>query len=499
MNDMVNIEDELPSGSYGRVFVIGDEVIKRTRVPKHVYGTLIQREIYMLQLVKNHPLFLQLKEVRKATFDVEFDEDDEADYYEIVMQKEDKDLHSVLKDRKLTISEVINATIEILLGLEFMHAMKMMHLDIKPSNILIDNDNSIYPVFKLGDFGFSIPLGRNDENENGVVTSWYRAPELIFENEYDMKCDIWSVGCVIYEMIVGNVLFEFESKQEHSKAFTYNKTKIIHNMLQEIKTSFSNLKFNHENKDDIISKKVQKKSTAMSYHEEDYNFDIDKTEQLFINILQNTICFQNKSRYSATQLLNSFFYKDFKEKIDKMRKLYCDNDLNDYISKCYTFDYVCPENVENTNSLFQHENEPHIVCNFIYASFVDRPLPYIAKASFESLYKKINKRHFFLGYYLFDYFLNNTSYVNSKNIQIYIQYAMYTSGKYFEIFSIPDALLYMPTLKSKELRELVDECILNFDNWLVNNPIYYRNVYEDKRKANDIYKTIVNNRKYLDS
>ena len=155
MTDMINIEDELPSGSYGRVFVIGDEVIKRTRVPKHVYGTLIQREIYMLQLAKNHPLFIQLKDVRKATFDVEFDEDDEADYYEIVMQREDKDLHSVLKDRKLTISEVIHATIDMLLGLEFMHAMKIMHLDIKPSNILIDNDNAIFPTFKLGDFGLS--------------------------------------------------------------------------------------------------------------------------------------------------------------------------------------------------------------------------------------------------------------------------------------------------------------------------------------------------------
>lgn len=75
---------------------------------------------------------------------------------------------------------------------------------------------------------------------------------------------------------------------------------------------------------------------------------------------------------------------------------------------------------------------------------------------------------------------------------------MYTAGKYFEIFTIPDALLYMPTLKSKELREIMDECIINFDNWIIENPLYYRNIYEDKRKANDIYKTIVSNRKYID-
>lgn len=497
-NDIVNIEDELPSGSYGRVFVIGNEVIKRTRVPKHVYGTLIQREIYVLNLVKNHPYFIQLKEVRKATFDVEFDEDDDPDYYEIVMQKEDKDLHTILKERKLTITEIILASLNILLGLEFMHAMKLMHLDIKPSNILIDNDNIVDPTFKLGDFGFSIPLGRNDENENGVVTSWYRSPELMFENEYDMKCDIWSFGCVLYEMIVGNVLFDFESKQEHIKAFTYNKTKIVHNMLQEVKTSFSNLKFNHENKQNILNKTVQKRPTAMSYHEEDLVYDLDKTEQLFINLLQNTISFQSKSRYTATQLINSFFYKDFKDKIDTMRRLYCDTDLNGYISKVYSFEYIIPSPDDSPNSLFQHENEPYIKCNFVYASFVDRPLPYVAKGSFESLYKKISKRHFFLGYYLFDYFLNNTNHVNSKNIQIYIQYAMYTAGKYFEIFTIPDALLYMPTLKSKELREIMDECIINFDNWIIENPLYYRNIYEDKRKANDIYKTIVSNRKYID-
>lgn len=496
--DLNHIEDELPSGSYGRVFIIGNDVIKRTRIPKHVYGTLIHREIYTLNLVKNHPSFIQLKEVRKATFNVEFDDDDDADYYEIVMKKEDLDLHSVLKNRKLTISEIINSCLDLLLGLEFLHSMNIMHLDIKPSNIMINDDNALIPEFKIGDFGFSIPYGRGDETEPGVVTSWYRSPELLNDQEYDMKCDIWSFGCVLYEMIVGNVLFEYNNKNEHQRSFTHNKSKILYDMVSEVKKSFDNLKYNHENKDDILNKTISKKTTAISYHEEDYIYDIEKTCNLIINVLQNCICFQPKSRFSATKLLNTFFYKDFSNKIDNYRKLYCDNDLNDYISKCYTFEYIVPEKIES-GSIFQKDNEPHIACNFIYASFIDRPLPHSAKYVFESLYKKIERRHFFLGYYLFDNFLNNTSHVNNKNINIYIQYSMYTAGKYFEIFSIPDALLYMPSLKLKDLRDLIDECIINFDNWIIKNPIYYRNIYEDKRKASEIYKTLVSSRKYIEN
>jgi len=313
-----------------------------------------------------------------------------------------------------------------------------------------------------------------------------------------MKCDIWSFGCVLYEMLVGNVLFEFANKTEHQKSFTHNKSKILYDMVSEVKKSFENLKYNNDHKDDIQNKKVSKKSTAISYHEEDFTFDIEKTCNMMINVLQNTICFQPKSRFSATKLLNTFFYKDFSNKINEYRRLYCDNDLNDYISKCYTFEYELPDNIDS-GSIFQKDNEPLIKCNFIYASFIDRPLPNIAKSTFDSIYKKISRRHFFMGYYLFDNFLNTTSFVNNKNIQIYIQYSMYTAGKYFEIFTIPDALLYMPSLKLKDLRDTIDECITNFDDWIIKNPIYYRNIYEDKRKASDIYKTLITNRKYIEN
>ena len=444
-----------------------------------------------------HPSFIQLKDVRKATFEVEFDDDDDADYYEIVMHKEALDMHTVLKNRKMTISEIIHCCLDILLGLELLHTMNMMHLDIKPSNIMINDDNVLIPEFKLGDFGFSIPYGRNDETEPGVVTSWYRAPELLNEQEYDMKCDIWSFGCVLYEMVVGNVLFEYTSKTEHQKSFTHNKSKILYDMILEVKKNFEHVKYNHENREAIQNKTVSKKPTAISYHEEDYIFDLDKTCNLIINVLQNCITFHQKSRFTATKLLNNFFYKDFQSKIDNYRRMYCDNELNSYISRCYSFEYVVPEHIDSS-SIFQKDNEPYIKCNFIYASFIDRPLPFIAKATFESMYKKVPRRHFFLGYYLFDNFLNSTSYVNNKNIQIYIQYSIYTAGKFFEIFTIPDATLYMPILKVKDLRDTIDECIMNFDNYIINNPIYYRNIYEDKRKANDIYKTLITNRKYMD-
>ena len=80
-----------------------------------------------------------------------------------------------------------------------------MHRDLKPQNILMGQDNQL----KLADFGlaraFSIPL-RPFTHE--VVTIWYRAPELLLgATEYSIAVDMWSVGCIFFEICKMKPLF----------------------------------------------------------------------------------------------------------------------------------------------------------------------------------------------------------------------------------------------------------------------------------------------------
>ena len=78
-----------------------------------------------------------------------------------------------------------------------------MHRDLKPSNVFFDSNNNV----KLGDFGLSriIKSESSDKNEamaqTNVGTPYYMSPEQINELEYDEKTDIWSLGCVIYELV----------------------------------------------------------------------------------------------------------------------------------------------------------------------------------------------------------------------------------------------------------------------------------------------------------
>ena len=89
----------------------------------------------------------------------------------------------------------------ILRALKYLHSAGIIHRDLKPANILINNNNDL----KIVDFGLSRRGG--DSMTGYVVTRWYRSPEIMFNwMKYDEAIDIWSVGCVMAEMLLGHPL-----------------------------------------------------------------------------------------------------------------------------------------------------------------------------------------------------------------------------------------------------------------------------------------------------
>lgn len=85
-------------------------------------------------------------------------------------------------------------------GIAYCHKHRVLHRDLKPQNLLIDNEGHI----KLADFGlaraFGLPV-RTYTHE--VVTLWYRAPEILLGSKsYSTSVDVWSLGCIFAEMVL---------------------------------------------------------------------------------------------------------------------------------------------------------------------------------------------------------------------------------------------------------------------------------------------------------
>lgn len=98
---------------------------------------------------------------------------------------------------------------QLLRSLNYIHSLGICHRDIKPQNLLID---PIKGVLKLCDFGSAKILKPTEPNVSYICSRYYRAPELIFgARNYTTKIDIWSAGCVIAEMVLGQPLFPGQS------------------------------------------------------------------------------------------------------------------------------------------------------------------------------------------------------------------------------------------------------------------------------------------------
>ena len=90
--------------------------------------------------------------------------------------------------------EIWDIAIKLLNGLLILHNMKIVHRDIKCANIFLGKDGSV----KLGDLNVS-KIAKLGLMQTQTGTPYYASPEVWQDKPYDAKCDIWSLGCVIYE------------------------------------------------------------------------------------------------------------------------------------------------------------------------------------------------------------------------------------------------------------------------------------------------------------
>ncbi|KAL6541301.1 Protein IMPAIRED IN BABA-INDUCED STERILITY 1 [Orobanche hederae] len=133
----------------------------------------------------------------------------------LVFEYMEHDITGLLSSPEITFTEpqVKCYMKQLLSGLEHCHSRGVMHRDIKGANLLVDNEG----VLKLADFGLAnmCALGQRQPLTSRVVTLWYRPPELLLgSTEYGASVDLWSVGCLLAELLVGKPILQGRTEVE---------------------------------------------------------------------------------------------------------------------------------------------------------------------------------------------------------------------------------------------------------------------------------------------
>lgn len=156
------------------------------------------REIKILRHM-DHPNIISIKDIirppRKDAF---------TDVY-IVYELMDTDLHKIIgSDQPLTDDHCQYFMYQLLRGLKYVHSANVLHRDLKPSNLFLNANCDL----KIGDFGLARTTSETNFMTEYVVTRWYRAPELLLNcSKYTAAIDIWSVGCILAEILTRVPLF----------------------------------------------------------------------------------------------------------------------------------------------------------------------------------------------------------------------------------------------------------------------------------------------------
>lgn len=133
------------------------------------------------------------------------------------------------KNVGLHIKAVRSYTQQLFLALKLLKKTGILHADIKPDNILVNESNLI---LKLCDFGSASHITDNEITPY-LVSRFYRAPEIILGMQYDYGIDMWSAGCTIYELYTGKILFSGKSNNQMLKFFMDLKGKIPNKVIRK--------------------------------------------------------------------------------------------------------------------------------------------------------------------------------------------------------------------------------------------------------------------------
>eukprot|EP01121_Diplochlamys_sp_Union-15-3_P013371 TRINITY_DN4140_c0_g1_i3.p1 TRINITY_DN4140_c0_g1~~TRINITY_DN4140_c0_g1_i3.p1 ORF type:complete len:464 (-),score=60.70 TRINITY_DN4140_c0_g1_i3:14-1405(-) len=198
---------KIGSGVYGIVWECIHKRRKKTYALKKIFGAFQNatdaqrtfREIMLLQELSGHSNIITLEDVIKA--------DNDKDIY-LVFPYMQTDLHAAIRVNILQEVHKRFITYQLLKAIKYMHSGNVLHRDMKPSNLLLNAEC----LLRVADFGLARCVDQKDDKmpilTDYIATRWYRAPEILLgSNKYTKGVDMWSIGCILGEILLGKPLF----------------------------------------------------------------------------------------------------------------------------------------------------------------------------------------------------------------------------------------------------------------------------------------------------
>jgi serine/threonine protein kinase len=215
----------LGSGAFSQVFFASSvEDDKREFALKMIDKNLVVRARMQEQVFKERDIMIRL--VHPNIVNLCFTFQTQSHLFFVLELCHGGTLFNLLEVRgKLSIAHTTFYTAEIASALSYLHGKNIAHRDLKPENMLLTHDGHV----KLADFGaakeillagdeeytVTTPVQREDSGENYFGTAEYSAPELLQNSatpSQGLACDLWALGCSVYFMLVGSVLFHDETE-----------------------------------------------------------------------------------------------------------------------------------------------------------------------------------------------------------------------------------------------------------------------------------------------
>jgi serine/threonine protein kinase len=337
-NSMVRLE-KVGEGSYGIVYSSKFANNEKRYAVKRNFKELSTswigniHEADVLVRLKGHPCIVELKSIAIGD---PFEKDNpmspknqsgdkknmKEDKMHFVLEYANDSGDSYLKSYNFNYANSRLILCQVLLGLKYMHMNGIIHRDIKPANILINFQNNV-PYAKICDFGMSCNRIKNIPSTPGVVTCWYRAPEICFAHPYyDEKTDVWSFGCL---------LFEFISKKPWLLSTPDDDTKIVNSIIASLEDkptdedieylvskSRKNIKFKTN---DVIRKRLKFES-QMKFNFADRK-DFENTcgpYEDYIDLLKKCLQINPTKRINIDEILEHKFFSFYKDYISTVTK-----------------------------------------------------------------------------------------------------------------------------------------------------------------------------------
>ena len=211
INERYEIVKSIGEGGMANVYLADDKILERKVAVKVLRGDLsaddkfIRRFEREAQSVSNlsHPNIVEVYDVGV----------EDGEHYIVMEYIEGKTLKQLLKKREsLTLTEVIDIMTQLTDGIAHAHESYIIHRDIKPQNIMIEDNGLI----KITDFGIAMALNATQLTQtNSVMGSvHYLPPEQASGKGSTVKSDIYSLGILMYELLTGNVPFKGDNAVE---------------------------------------------------------------------------------------------------------------------------------------------------------------------------------------------------------------------------------------------------------------------------------------------